>query len=97
MTVHLTGVGTHVPDETIGGADIAEQSGIPRDVVVEKMGVRRKHVCRNGEDHPSDMCVAAARAELANAGIDAVDPNLVQFLAAGTGYTWAATVLEWTD
>jgi len=79
MTVHLTGVGTHVPDETIGGADIAEQSGIPRDVVVEKMGVRRKHVCRNGEDHPSDMCVAAAEAALADADCDPASLDAVRY------------------
>lgn len=70
MTVHLTGLGTALPDETVGGADIAERSGIPRDVVVEKMGIRRKHVCRNGDDQPSDLCVAAAEAALADADCD---------------------------
>jgi 3-oxoacyl-[acyl-carrier-protein] synthase-3 len=70
MTVHLTGVGTYLPDETVDGADIARRSGIPRDVVVEKMGIRRKHVCRGGDDQPSDMCVAAAEAALADADCD---------------------------
>jgi 3-oxoacyl-[acyl-carrier-protein] synthase-3 len=45
MTVTLTGYGRYVPDETITGAEIAEASGIPEEVVVEKMGVREKHVC----------------------------------------------------
>ncbi|WP_436924476.1 3-oxoacyl-ACP synthase [Halosimplex amylolyticum] len=79
MTVHLTGVGTSLPDETIGGADVAERSGIPRDVVVEKMGVRRKHVCRDGDDQPSDMCVAAAEAALADAGCDPADLDAVRY------------------
>ncbi|WP_123534305.1 3-oxoacyl-ACP synthase [Halosimplex salinum] len=77
MTVHLTGVGTTLPDETIGGADIAERSGIPRDVVVEKMGIRRKHVCRNGDEQPSDMCVEAAAAALADADWDPADLDVV--------------------
>jgi len=46
MTVHLSGVGTYLPDETVTGAEIADRSGIPEDVVVEKMGVREKRVCR---------------------------------------------------
>jgi 3-oxoacyl-[acyl-carrier-protein] synthase-3 len=75
MTVHLTGVGTYVPDETVSGGDIAARSGIPEDVVVEKMGVVEKHVCRGDEDHPSDMCVAAAREALEDAGcpVDSLD------------------------
>ena len=73
MTVHLTGVGTYVPDETVTGAEIAERSGIPEEVVVEKMGVREKRVCRgegrdgDEDDHPSDMCLAAAEEALHDA------------------------------
>jgi len=69
MTVHLTGIGTHVPDDRLTGAEIAERSGVPEDIVVEKMGVVEKRVCRGEGDHPSDMCVAAAREALAEAGI----------------------------
>jgi 3-oxoacyl-[acyl-carrier-protein] synthase-3 len=79
MTVHLTGVGTALPDETVDGADIAERSGIPRDVVVEKMGVRRKHVCRSGDEQPSDLCVAAAEAALADADCDPADLDAVRY------------------
>jgi len=79
MTVHLTGLGTALPDETVGGADIAERSGIPRDVVVEKMGIRRKHVCRNGDEQPSDLCVAAAEEALADADCDAEDLDAVRY------------------
>jgi 3-oxoacyl-[acyl-carrier-protein] synthase III len=64
MTVHLTGLGTYVPPETMTGADIAAESGVPEEVVTEKI-------------------------------LDSGDTVL--YLAAGTGYTWAATVLEWQD
>ncbi|ELZ24263.1 hypothetical protein C475_13477 [Halosimplex carlsbadense 2-9-1] len=79
MTVHLTGIGTALPEETVGGADIAERSGIPREVVVEKMGIRRKHVCRNGDEQPSDLCVAAAEEALADADCDAENLDAVRY------------------
>jgi 3-oxoacyl-[acyl-carrier-protein] synthase-3 len=79
MTVHLTGVGTYLPDETVDGADIAKRSGIPRDVVVEQMGIRRKHVCRDGDDQPSEMCVAATEAALADADCDPETIDAVRY------------------
>jgi 3-oxoacyl-[acyl-carrier-protein] synthase-3 len=79
VTVHLTGLGTYVPEETLSGADISERSGIPKDVVVEKMGLRRKHVCRGAGDQPSDMCVEAAERALADADCDPADLDVVRY------------------
>ena len=58
-TVSLTGYGRYVPDGVITGPEIAERSGVPEDVVVDKMGVREKHVCPPDDDHCSDMALAA--------------------------------------
>ncbi|PSQ18449.1 beta-ketoacyl-ACP synthase [Halobacteriales archaeon QS_8_69_26] len=79
MTVGLTGMGTYVPDRTITGEEIAERAGIPAEVVVEKMGLARKHVCPPEDDHVTDMGVAAARDALADAGVDAGDLDLVLY------------------
>jgi len=79
VTVHLTGLGTYVPDETLSGTVVAERSGIPEEVVVEKMGLRSKHVCRGAGDQPSDMCVAAAEQALGNADCDPVDLDVVRY------------------
>jgi 3-oxoacyl-[acyl-carrier-protein] synthase-3 len=79
MTVSLTGYGRYLPDERVTGAEIAARSGVPESVVVEKMGVREKRVCPPDDDHPSDMCVAAAEAALDDAGIDPADLDLVLY------------------
>ncbi|WP_267641589.1 3-oxoacyl-ACP synthase [Haloarchaeobius amylolyticus] len=78
-SVALTGFGTHVPDETVSGEAIAEQSGIPEDVVTEKMGLRQKHVCPADADHCSDMSVAAGREALADADVAPEDVDLVLY------------------
>jgi 3-oxoacyl-[acyl-carrier-protein] synthase-3 len=77
--VHLTGFGTYVPEQTVTGAEIAERSGVPEDVVVEKMGVREKRVCPPDDDHVTDMGVEAAREALADADVDAADLDLVLY------------------
>lgn len=79
MTVALTGFGTYVPTETITGAEIAAESGIPEEVVVRKMGVRKKHVCPPDDDHVTDMGITASRAALAQAGLDPEDIDLVLY------------------
>ncbi|WP_434521889.1 3-oxoacyl-ACP synthase [Halorubrum sp. AS12] len=79
MTVSITGIGTYVPDETISGETIAAESGIPEEVVVEKMGVREKRVCPPDGDHATDMSVKAAEAALADADVDPADLDVVVY------------------
>ena len=78
-TVGLTGYGRYLPAETVTGEEIAAESGIPEAVVVEKMGVREKHVCRHDEDHVTDMAVAAAESALEMADRDPADLDLVLY------------------
>ncbi len=78
-TVGLTGFGTYVPDGVVTGEEIAAESGIPEEVVVEKMGVVEKRVCPPDADHASDMSVAAAEEALADASVDAADVDLLLY------------------
>ncbi|WP_423995100.1 3-oxoacyl-ACP synthase [Halorubrum trapanicum] len=79
MTVSITGLGTYVPDETVTGEAIAAESGIPEEVVVEKMGVREKRVCPPDGDHATDMSVTAAERALADADVDPTDLDVVVY------------------
>jgi len=78
-SVGLTGSGSYVPDETLSGEAIAEASGLPEDVVIDKMGMRQKHVCAPEDDHCTDMAIAAAEAALADADIDPESLDLVLY------------------
>ncbi|MDH5020090.1 3-oxoacyl-ACP synthase [Halobacterium rubrum] len=79
MTVSLTGYGVYTPDDTVTGEEIAAESGVPEDVVVEKMGITEKHVCPPDDDHVTDMSVKAAEDALDDAGVDAADLDLVLY------------------
>jgi 3-oxoacyl-[acyl-carrier-protein] synthase-3 len=77
--VGLTGYGWYVPEETVTGAEIAERSGVPPEVVTEKMGLERKHVCPPDDDHCTDMSCVAGRRALADAALDPTDLDLVLY------------------
>jgi 3-oxoacyl-[acyl-carrier-protein] synthase-3 len=79
VTIHVTGLGTALPDGTMTAAEIADRSGIPEHVVSEKMGVERKHVCPPDGDHPSELCVDAAEAALADADVDSERLDAVRY------------------
>jgi len=79
MTVSLTGYGVYTPGGTVTGEEIAAESGVPEDVVVEKMGITEKHVCPPDDDHVTDMSVKAAEDALADAGVDPGELDLVLY------------------
>ena len=78
-TVGLTGYGRYTPDEVVTGEEIAEHSGIPEEVVTEKMGMREKRVCPPDGDHCTDMSIAAGEEALTEAGVAPEDLDLVLY------------------
>jgi 3-oxoacyl-[acyl-carrier-protein] synthase-3 len=64
-------------------AEIAEASGIPEHVLVEKFGLRGKHIAAPDE-HVSDLAVAAGERLLAEQGLDPAQVDVVLYY----GSTW---------
>ena len=59
-------------------AEIAERSGIPEDVIVEKFGLRGKHIAA-GDEHVSDLAVAAATRLLDESAFDPAELDVVMY------------------
>ncbi|MGH2829889.1 MAG: 3-oxoacyl-ACP synthase [Actinomycetota bacterium] len=57
--VGIADVAHYAPPGVMTAAQIAARTGIPEDVIVERFGLRSKHVSR-ADEHVSDMCIAAA-------------------------------------
>jgi 3-oxoacyl-[acyl-carrier-protein] synthase-3 len=64
-------------------AEVAEVSGIPEEVVVDKFGLRGKHIAADDE-HVSDLAVAAAERLLAEQELDPKEIDVVLYY----GSTW---------
>jgi 3-oxoacyl-[acyl-carrier-protein] synthase-3 len=67
--VSLAATAAYLPERWMTAAEVAERSGIPEPVIVEKFGLRGKHIAAEDE-HVSDLSVRAATALLEEADFD---------------------------
>ncbi len=67
--IGIAATACYLPERWQPAAEIADLSGIPEQVLVEKFGLRGKHVAA-ADEHVSDMSVKAAYALLDEQGID---------------------------
>jgi 3-oxoacyl-[acyl-carrier-protein] synthase III len=67
--VGLAATAHYLPERWLTAAEIADLSGIPEDVIVDKFGLRGKHIAAEHE-HTSDLAVTAAERLLAESGVE---------------------------
>ena len=82
-SVGLAATASYLPERWMTAAEIGERSGIPADVIVEKFGLRGKHIAAP-EEHVSDLSVRAAESLLAESEIDPTSIDVVMYY----GSTW---------
>jgi 3-oxoacyl-[acyl-carrier-protein] synthase III len=81
--VGLVATASYLPERWMPAAEIAELSGIPEQVLVEKFGLRGKHIAAE-DQHVSDLSVAAAERLIAETGLDPESLDIVMYF----GSTW---------
>lgn len=81
--IGIAATATYLPERWTAAAELAELSGIPESVLVEKFGLLGKHVAADDE-HVSDMSVKAAYALLDEHGVDPESVDCVLYF----GSTW---------
>jgi 3-oxoacyl-[acyl-carrier-protein] synthase-3 len=81
--VGIAATASYLPERWMSAAEIAEASGIPEAVIVEKFGLRGKHVAAPDE-HASDLAVAVAERLLGESGVAPEDVDAVMYC----GSTW---------
>ena len=64
VTVGIAASAAYLPERWMTAAEISDASGIPEQVLVEKFGLRGKHIAAEDE-HVSDLSVKAAESLLA--------------------------------
>jgi 3-oxoacyl-[acyl-carrier-protein] synthase-3 len=76
QSVGIVAAGAYVPQTYITAAEIAERTGIPEDVLVQKFGLRRKPI-PGPDDHPNAMAVKAAQDALSRSDVHPEDIDVV--------------------
>lgn len=75
-TIGIAAIGIYLPQGVETAADIAQKTQIPEQVVIEKLGIRRKHVA-GVDDHCSAMAAWAAQQALLQAEVEPQDIDLI--------------------
>jgi 3-oxoacyl-[acyl-carrier-protein] synthase-3 len=79
--VSLAATAAYLPERWMPAAEIAVASGIPEAVLVDKFGLRGKHIAAEDE-HVSDLSVKAGEALLAEQDIDPESIDVVMYFGS---------------
>ena len=77
-SVGLLATASYLPERWMTAAEIAARSGIPEQVIVEKFGLRGKHIAAPDE-HVSDLSVKAVERLLDETGFDPKEIDVVMY------------------
>ncbi len=90
-SIGLVALATYLPEQIQDAAYVAEQSGIPEEVVRDKLGILQKHRATPA-DQTSVMALKAARLALQRAQIEATDLDLILYSGSmhKDFYVWSA-------
>ncbi|WP_339710705.1 beta-ketoacyl-ACP synthase III [uncultured Sphingosinicella sp.] len=86
----VTGTGSYLPARVVSNAELAETVDTSDEWIVERSGIRQRHIAAEGE-FTSDLAVAAARAALKAAWREASEIDLIIVATATPDQTFPAT------
>jgi 3-oxoacyl-[acyl-carrier-protein] synthase-3 len=81
--ISLAATASYLPERWMSAAEVAARSGIPEAVIVEKFGLRGKHIAAE-EEHVSDLSVRAAESLFDESGAAPDEVDVVMYF----GSTW---------
>jgi len=88
----VLGCGSHLPNRVITNKELAEAINTSDEWIVQRTGIRQRHVAAQGE-LTSDLAIQAARAALANAHVDAQSIDLIVVATSTPDNTFPAAAV----
>jgi 3-oxoacyl-[acyl-carrier-protein] synthase-3 len=74
--IGITGLGTHVPERVLTNDELSRIVDTSNEWIIERTGIRERRIASE-EEALTDIALPAARAALADAGVDASDIDLL--------------------
>jgi 3-oxoacyl-[acyl-carrier-protein] synthase-3 len=95
IRARIIGTGSYLPAQVLSNAELAARVDTSDEWIVERTGIRQRHVAAAGE-FTSDLGTAAAQRALASAGLTAADIDLIIVATATPDQTFpaCATVVQ---
>jgi 3-oxoacyl-[acyl-carrier-protein] synthase III len=89
----VLGCGAYLPERIVTNAELAERLDTTDQWIVQRTGIRQRHVAAPGE-YTSDLAVRAAERALAAAGLAAGEIDLIVLATATPDHTFPATAAK---
>ncbi|MGX9392708.1 beta-ketoacyl-ACP synthase III [Nitrobacteraceae bacterium UC4446_H13] len=86
------GCGSYLPKQILTNADLAAKIDTSDEWIVQRTGIRERHVAAEGE-FTSHLAINAAKAALADAGVDAQSIDLIVLATSTPDNTFPATAV----
>jgi len=88
----VLGCGSYLPARVLSNAELARSVDTSDEWIVQRTGIRERHIAATGEV-TSDLAIAAARAALANAHVDAQTIDLIVLATSTPDNTFPASAV----
>ena len=88
----VLGCGSYLPRRILTNAELARQIDTSDEWIVQRTGIRQRHIAAEGE-FTSHLAIHAARSALANAGVDAQSIDLIVLATSTPDNTFPATAV----
>lgn len=89
----IRGVGAHVPSRIMTNADLSKIVDTTDEWIVERTGIKQRHIAADGET-TADLGAAAARKALVRSGVDPVEIDLIICATATPDRTFPSTAVR---
>ena|SRR5579862_4672175 len=93
IRAHIAGVGAYLPERVMTNAELARLVDTSDEWIVERTGIRERHIAAEGQ-MTSDLALRAADRALASAGVAATDLDLIVLATATPDNTFPATATK---
>jgi 3-oxoacyl-[acyl-carrier-protein] synthase III len=88
----VLGCGSYLPQKVLTNAELAARIDTSDEWIVQRTGIRQRHIAADGE-FTSHLAINAARAALAHAGVDAQSIDLIVLATSTPDSTFPATAV----
>jgi 3-oxoacyl-[acyl-carrier-protein] synthase-3 len=92
----VVGCGSYLPERVLTNADLAKMVDTTDDWIVQRTGIRERHIAADGET-TSMLGIAAAKAALADAGLEPGDIDLIICGTSTPDWTFPSTATQIQD
>ncbi len=93
LRARVVGCGAYLPERVVTNAELAQRLETSDEWIVQRTGIRQRHVAAPGE-LTSDLAVTAAERALAQAGVKGAELDLIVLATATPDHTFPATATK---